>query len=254
MTDECSDAGEHAAEDLLYSLRSSRGRGAQMWEPTDELRLLSLFPYFSNNWRLYSPYFDRPVSSIKMKYHNLYRALERRTRKNQPNKAVVKGDTKLGPERLSKLDAILLAKAVAEASKGNADAAIELLRVCGSCHEVEHIVRQNPHIDLSSTEGRRFLKQMAPMESGGAPLSFGYYISGVSLLSTDGTLLTEPSSYPTGIVGDSTVPALIPVVTDASAWAWFFHEEVDGFVQDVFDVAHVMDVHSPCDSSYRPLG
>ena len=178
-----------AGASVLLKLKSSRI--VKLWSPQEEAMLISFYSYFQSSWSLYRPYFDRTISSIKMKYHSVSRS--RRGLVN-PALSSLRGEQRnhatsslLITNRLEAMKYIELLELVAA---GNPALALQLMRICGTPAELDQFTRQFSH-NLYRTDMPEILSSMPPLQSGGAPAGFG---AGIAYRQG---LQTNFNSYPT---------------------------------------------------------
>lgn len=201
-------AADTACASVLLKLKSSRV--IKLWSPQEEAMLISFYGYFQSSWSLYRPYFDRTVSSIKMKYHSISRnrrSLVRNaatTFKPDEDRVQCSGSSILMTNRLEAMRYIERLETVAA---GNPALALQLMRICGTSAELDQFTQQFA-CDLQRADMHEVLSSIPPLQSGGAPAGFGAGIAYRQGAQTDFT------SYPVNQC--STSPTNYPVIRDPS--------------------------------------
>ncbi|EFO63449.1 Hypothetical protein GLP15_3766 [Giardia lamblia P15] len=193
---------------VLLKLKSSRV--IKLWSPQEEAMLISFYSYFQSSWSLYRPYFNRTVSSIKMKYHSISKSQRNFARNavtaSKPTEDQVYCST---PSILmtNRFEAMKYIERLETVAAGNPALALQLMRICGTSTELDQFTQQFA-CDLQKADMHEILSSIPPLQSGGAPAGFG---AGIAYRQGS---QTNFNSYP--VDQYSTSPTNYPVIRDPS--------------------------------------
>lgn len=158
---------------VLLKLKSSRI--VKLWSPQEEALLISFYIYFQSSWSLYRPYFNRTVSSIKMKYHSVSKNQRSLVRANAASAISNRDGVNHANSPLlltNKLEAMKYIERLEMIAAGNPALALQLMRICGTLTELNQFTQQISQ-NLHREDMHEILSSMPPLQSGGAPVGFG---------------------------------------------------------------------------------
>lgn len=162
-----------SGDSVLLKLKSSRI--VKLWSPQEEALLISFYSYFRSSWSLYRPYFNRTISSIKMKYHSASKNQHNLIKANIDHSASCKDHMNHTGSSLlitNKLEAMKYIERLEMIAAGNPALALQLMRICGTLSELNQFTQQILH-NLYREDMPEILSSMPPLQSGGAPVGFG---------------------------------------------------------------------------------